>query len=649
VEGAGLDLGRGTVNRRDFIPLLAVLLLATWLRFNQAGVIPLRADEAANYYLAIKPIDEIFRPLITRDPHLPLFYILLHYWMILAGSSELSLRYPTILFSVLMVPLVYVLGRRLFRLSNIALIAALLTAINPYTIWDSQDAYMYSMLSTAGLASFILFAQVMRPNASRLAWAAYILISALALYVHYLATLVLVAEGAVWLWWTAARSIRWRTSIMWLGAQSAIAGLFAPWLVLALPLLAGLNASIWRPVGLVELLARSLATFALGRIQGFGMPAMIDRLTAILGSAPFLLLLLTGILVEHRSTENDTKPRALLALYLIVPLLAFFGFTLNRFPVFDERYVLFLVPPFVLLLARGLSVLRERTGRRSIFAIALSIVVLLSARSLFNYWYVPAYAKSPDWPDFVRELTADYHPGDVLVENYPDAAVPYYLHGRVPSLLVPGRSSAPMSSVAPRMQQLSKQYGRIWFQPVVGGAWDPEGVVATWLDRHAQLVSSYSYRDLRLQLYQTPSSALQSAMPGETLFGNQVRLVGFNLNYEGAAGTGITAKVVLFWQALENGIRDATVFLHLYNGKGKLLSQQDNQPVHGSYPTRDWAAGEIVVDVHQLQIPAHLESGEYIVAAGMYDSVTKERVPIVESKAKTLSENRIVLTDLDVK
>jgi mannosyltransferase len=649
VAGAEIVLTSRTINRQSSVLLFGVLLLATCLRLNQAGIIPLRADEAANFYLAAKPVSEIITPLVTSDPHLPLFFILLHYWMIPAGHSELSLRYLTIFSAVLMVPLVYVLGRRLFPNSNMALIAAFFAAINPYSIWDSQDAYMYTMLTAAGLTSFITFLGLMRPKASRLAWAAYVLVSAVTIYIHYLGGLILIAEGGIWLWWTVTRTIGLQAGLKWLTAQLAIVALFAPWMILVLPLLAGLGSSMWRPVGLVELLARSFATFSLGRIEGLGMPAMVDRLTAILGSFPFLILMFLGIFLGRRSTANDPKARLVLAFYLFAPLLAFYLFTLVRFPIFDERYVLFLIPPFVLLLARGVTVLRQLTSRVSIAAIAMLIVALLSARSLFNYWYVPAYAKSPDWPDFVRELTADYRPGDVLIQNYPDEALPYYLNGRVPSVLVPGRSSAPMSSVAPRMQQLTKQYGRIWFQPVVGGEWDPEGVVAVWLDRHARLVNSYSYRDLRLQLYLSASSALRNSTAAATLFANDIRLVGFDLTYEADNAPGKTAQVVLFWQALRSGNRDATVFLHLYNPEGKLTSQQDSQPVHDSYPTHEWAAGETIVDAHQLQIPANLARGDYVIVLGMYDSATQERVPILESQVATLPQDRMVLANLDIK
>jgi hypothetical protein len=273
----------------------------------------------------------------------------------------------------------------------------------------------------------------------------------------------------------------------------------------------------------------------------------------------------------------------------------------------------------------------------------------LTAHSLLNYWYDPAYAKSPDWPGFVREITKERLSGDVLIQNYPDPALPYYLRDSVPSFLVPGKSSAQMPNVANRMEELAAKYGRIWFQPVAGNVWDPEGFAATWLDRHARFVHAYSFRGLQLELFMPASSAITASRTNSTLFANNIRLIGFDLNLADDTGSGKSAEVLLYWEALDRVQRDATVFVHLYDGKGNLMAQEDGEPVHGSYPTHDWSKGEIVVDSHDLQLPTLIPPGQYSVAVGMYDAETKERVLILESDGLTLPDNRAMLASLSLK
>lgn len=649
MDGAEVPPGNRRAQSSTLATLLGILLLSFALRLFHSATLPLRADEAANYYLAIEQPAAIIRTLLSADPHLPVFYLLIHFWMMLAGASELSLRFPSIFASVLVVPLVYLFARRLFPRSAIATAAAFLVAINPYSIWDAQDAYMYSMLTASGLASFITFDRVMRPRPARLAWLAYVASSGLTLYIHYLGALVLVAQAALWLFWTARRTVPRSASLAWIAAQAVIAALLAPWIFLALPFLSGLKENLWRPVGLLELLVRSTTAFSVGRIDSSIMPATVNPQVGLAGALLLFAFAIVGMALERNPRIVDTRQRLLLICYLWVPLFAFFVFTAVRFPVFDERYVLFLVPPFIVLVGRGIVVIQERFRRPQVAGIALVLAAIVSGLSLFNYWYLPAYAKSPDWPEFVRQLTTEYRPGDLLIQNYPDSALPYYLNSRVPSVLVPGRATADAASVSARLLKLSSTYRRVWFQPAAGGNWDTSGIVATWLDRHAKLVRSYSFRGIDLELYLPAATALAEAAGSVTSFESGIQLLGFDLSVGGEAGTVSKAEVVLYWQSTGPTARDLTAFLHLYDRKGVLVSQEDGQPVHGTFPTHDWVKGETVVDSRELPIPAGLAAGEYAVVVGLYDSETKARIPIVNSQSTIMQDNRALLTNLDLK
>ncbi|MCL4466734.1 MAG: hypothetical protein M1389_12050 [Chloroflexi bacterium] len=72
--------------------------------------------------------------------------------------------------------------------------------------------------------------------------------------------------------------------------------------------------------------------------------------------------------------------------------------------------------------------------------------------------------------------------------------------------------------------------------------------------------------------------------------------------------------------------RDYTVFLHFIGPDGKMVAQHDSQPASATYPTSAWPPGETIVDRHTLKLPSHLAAGKYIIAAGLYDLDTQERV-----------------------
>jgi 4-amino-4-deoxy-L-arabinose transferase-like glycosyltransferase len=641
------------MNRTRWFGVLAILVVAAALRFYRVGEMSLRADEAANLFLAAEAPSAIIQPFITTDPHLPIYFLLLHYWMVAAGRSELAVRFPTIFAGVLVVALVYALGRRAFPTRpTIALIGAFCAAINPYLIWDAQDAYMYTFLTAIAAGSFIAFLRAVRPNASLRDWIGYVSVNALGLFLHYLAGLILIAQGALWLVWTVRGNLTRRASIGWIVAQAATAALFAPWLFFALPLLTNFQTDFFPRADGIEMLQRALTAFSVGRVDSRLMPAMVDPSVGSWLASGFALIFSLGWLrPAKRSRANPVDGRIVLGMYLFIPLLAIFLFSLWRFPIFDERYVLFLIPAFVLVLARGIDNLRAWTGKGWLPAGALGLVLLSSMYSLTNYYFVPAFAKSPDWRGWVRFLHSNEQPGDVVIQNYPDPALPYYLQNRIPRVLLPHSSTEPAAAVNADLDRLTRRYRRLWFQPVPYGAWDSGGLVATWLNRHALETDARQFHGVRLELYLPIAIALQQARSIDATLGGQIRLVAFDRPRAGGKDTalpGTDVRVVLYWRALEHIERDYTVFVHLYRSDGRLESQQDHQPVRGTFPTSEWNTDEIVVDTYDVSIPSDAPRGTFLLAAGMYDPQTLQRLSATDRRGAPLEENRVPLTEVTV-
>ncbi len=616
--------------RRYRVLVPAILLLAFALRLYQISAMALRADEATNVFLAAQSPADIIRPFITEDPHLPLYHILLHYWMLVAGQSEVSVRFPTVFAGVLIVALTVPLSRTVFpSRREIALFGILFAAINPYLIWDAQDAYMYSLLTALALGSWVALLRALEPGASAVAWAKYVVTGALGLYVHYLAGLVWISQGALGLYMSWTHSISRRTLLVWMVAQAAVVLLFLPWLVLTLPLLGGFNLAFFTRTDLVGMLSRSFIAFSVGRAESGLMPPMVEPSVGGWLALGFIALFLLGLL----RGDQDTRGRIVLGISLFVPLIALYLFSILRFPIFDERYVLFLIPGFLLLLARGFTLLGNRWLARG----ALAFVLLASAHSLYNYFLVPAFAKSPDWQTFVQRLSTESHSGDVLIQNYPDPALPYYLQNRVPRVLLPRASSDSAAAVDGDLDRLTSKFGRVWLQPSPGATWDGDGLVATWLERHALLSDQYEFRGLQLALYLPAPTALAGARPVDALFAGRIRLLAFDWN-------AASLRLVLYWQTVDRVARDATVFVHLYDRDGKLWSQQDNLPVRGTFPTSQWEPNEIVVDVYDLSLPGDLPNGEYELMVGMYDPQTLARLEVASQESAP--ENRVLLTRL---
>jgi hypothetical protein len=121
-----------------------------------------------------------------------------------------------------------------------------------------------------------------------------------------------------------------------------------------------------------------------------------------------------------------------------------------------------------------------------------------------------------------------------------------------------------------------------------------------------------------------------SDVPGQALdyrLGEQIALVGYRSS---PIQSGAPLTVTLYWRADGRPDGDYRVFVHLLqDGAGQPLAQHDSPPRYGRYPTSAWQAGDVIPDVHVLEIP-QLPAGEHVyLAVGMYRPDTLVRLPIV--------------------
>ncbi len=137
--------------------LVFVLLLAAWLRFYRIEYQSYWNDEGNSRVLAERSVAVIVRS-AAADIHPPGYYLALKVWRGLVGESEFGLRSFSTLAGLVLVALLYRLGREYFD-ATAAVAAALLGAVNPFLIYYAQEARMYALLATLSAASFLLFSK----------------------------------------------------------------------------------------------------------------------------------------------------------------------------------------------------------------------------------------------------------------------------------------------------------------------------------------------------------------------------------------------------------------------------------------------------------------------------------------------------------
>ena len=108
-------------------------------------------DEALTLGRAEQPLSMIFsnRNLVqgvsSPDLHPPFYFLFQHGWLRLAGRSEFSLRFPSVMAMVLAVAMFGAVGRRIWGYRT-GLLAAALALLSPFFLWYAQEARMYAWI-----------------------------------------------------------------------------------------------------------------------------------------------------------------------------------------------------------------------------------------------------------------------------------------------------------------------------------------------------------------------------------------------------------------------------------------------------------------------------------------------------------------------
>jgi hypothetical protein len=129
--------------------------------------------------------------------------------------------------------------------------------------------------------------------------------------------------------------------------------------------------------------------------------------------------------------------------------------------------------------------------------------------------------------------------------------------------------------------------------------------------------------------------------------GQAIELLGYDFEPQ-QVRPGEAVQLTLYWERVRQDPGDLTVFTHLIDATGQGRAQKDNPPQGGMYPTYLWDAGERVQDSYQLELPADAPAGTYRFAVGMYVLQTMERQPITTAQGTSPPDHQLLLEGPEV-
>lgn len=427
-----------------------------------------------------------FRHAVSWDANMSLYYGLLRLWRHL-GEGEAAIRFLSIIPAVATVPIVYALGARLFS-HRVGLIAAVLLCVNAFHIRYAQEARSYSLVVLlVVLSCWFLIRALEHP--SRRDMAGYVTASIFAIYSHFFAALVLLAQ-----WVSLAIPKPRRAPLEALLISVAAIG------CLSLPL--GFFA-VTRDFGQVSWIVRPTledVTKFFGFLTGGGKtpgPLLGAYLAAWLAAV-------AGAVKVRRSGKTSWHAwrYGLLLSWMWTPIVLALLISIIK-PLFVSYYLIVCLPPLVLLTAVGLSCINHRW----VSAGALAAVVGLALVGDYDY-YTNDRLKD-DFRGATSYVLTHAQPGDaiVFVAKYVQNPFEYY-RSRLPRTAGGERIAILPQNTAEEWKWSLQQYERAWlflshdqYVPAIA-----RSVVASLAERYPTMVE-HTFYGVRVRLYSRPAQA----------------------------------------------------------------------------------------------------------------------------------------------
>ncbi len=504
--------------------------------FAQAPLIRSAVTTAARFVPACPPdipslLDSFSRPGWNG----PLYFFMLRGWITIAGDSEFALRFPSLLAGVIGVALIVTAGTRLFN-RTIGLIAGALLTFSAYHVWYSQEAKMYTLITLFALAAVYCLRRGVEDGRARF-WIGVVTCTSLAMYAHILAVLLIPVEVILFVvWWSSSRKHITAGLI-------ALAFLTVPYLPLALwqiPLAFNPAETGFPHYTLDQMLNVLGGAYALGilplpsltatdkaRLAGlcvtlavFGLLSYLPFLRRLLirgWSRIRFLLLRLGLLPWREQNREVIAGQTLeakeqrssslfLAAWLSIPIVAIYVISINR-PVFTDRYLIWVMPAYYLLIALGLYALSKWLHWAAI--VPLIILLFVSASSIGVQATVPY---KPDFRSAAQAVAPHFQPDDAIIFQIPHVryTFDYYFHQPHTSLdgpytNYPGNPTGYRDSDETINQQLNlyfKDRRSVWLVASEVDLWDVRHLLQTWLDAHGTITFQADFTQVRVTRYE---------------------------------------------------------------------------------------------------------------------------------------------------
>ncbi len=408
---------------RGFVLFLLIFALAIGVRLAGLGQEYLWYDEGCSYGLAECSLHTMMS-YIKEDVHPPLFYLLLHYYVkILGEPTFFTLRLFTVFIDLIALFLVFQFTRT-FVNDGAALIASLLYALSAFVVYYAQELRMYSLVLALSIASSYMLMLMIKRKSWAMWFIPYTLFNIAGIYTHYHFFFFVFSHGLFVFFFALTRK-RWVFLRIWLLAFVLLFISYAFWIKYLMEQMTSERIEWLTKPHIMKLFILLFEEIPFYRPIG-NFPLFIASVLFFLT----LFVLLIVRLYKVRFFSQSTRIAALLQLFILCfPTLLVYLLSHIYRPIFFHRYLIFIVPAYIFLLATFIQSLKNKILRIAI------ISIILLPNIYFIYWETTTLTKS-DWIKQFEIAQEQIDKKDLLAfqnplihryfNEYTDRNVPYY-------------------------------------------------------------------------------------------------------------------------------------------------------------------------------------------------------------------------------
>ncbi len=356
--------------RYVFIILVIIIILSSLLRIYDLGDESLWSDEGISVDISKGTISDVIDR-SNNDPK-PLYYLILHFWMKLFGNSEFSVRFPSVIFGILSIYVIYKLGEFIFD-TKIGLLSSIILSISLYHIRYSQEARSYSLLVLLVLLSNYYFVKFLEnkderkyiTGDERKHITGYVLSSIAMIYTHFFGLFYIVFQNIYYL------AFQRKDIKSWMIIQGIILSFFMLWLPF---LLKKIDISIE-----TRMVAHHLPIPTLNSVYSTLKIFTGDEQILYL----FIIVIIVGLLISTiKYNKKDIEKYIFMMLWIFLPIIISIIISYTIGSIYANRYFIASFPPLILLFSKGIFNIRKIP----IILPIILIVIVLQVSILGGYY-----------------------------------------------------------------------------------------------------------------------------------------------------------------------------------------------------------------------------------------------------------------------